>query len=639
MDNPPTALAAGVVAAELTHSVSHQGLPSEVMTFVLHWSRDGGSPTPALVDRLASGLTRLRDDPVGTWSRGPLTVLAFEHSHGLTISESPAGFIAILVGRLDDFANIVAQLGDSDAIGAKPTDAEVLSAAYERWGDRCFEHLLGDFAAVIWEPNRRSLLCARDVVGIAPLHYWSSAREVVVASHVGGVVSHPRVRREPNEGYVAEVLADDIHSRHETLYQGVWRLVAGHAARFEENGSPRIWKWGGLDPLEMSHHLREEEYDEHYRTVLTQAITDRLRGQVKAGVEVSGGLDSSSVAVFAAPLAKQLYAEPLRSYSLTFPDMPCDETPYIQSVVAKAGLTATLVPLPPLNPTHLDRDVEATGDLPTSPNGPAWADLYGAAVADGLGALLSGEGGDQWFDIDTRYPADLMRKGAMFQAWKTSNTLSTDRSGIRSAYHWALRPALGELARRSHLRPSRQVLPPWITDSLARRAGLVDRLQNVSPMRTAQKRRAQIVESGWEASAHEGQTQAAARGGIATRYPFYDVRVIEFALGLDEGHRWGDGTTRAIQRRSMLEYLPGAVRTRDAKAEFSALFVDELHLVGGRSRFANLTIGTDRQWVEGHLLLRCYDEFEEDVRRGRVPRHLWTLWLALSVDCWYRALT
>lgn len=607
------------------------------MTFVVHWRRDGTPPAPALVDRLAGGLTRLRDDPVTTWSRGAFTVLAFEDSPGLSMFESPAGFVSVLSGRLDDLPNLVARLG-GDLAGKAPTDAEVLGAAFERWGADCFERLVGDFAAVIWEESRKSLVCARDVVGIAPLYHWGSAQEVVLSGHLGGVVSHPSVTKEPNEGYIAEILSDAIHSRHETLYVDVSRLVAGHAARYYETGFPKIWEWGRIDPLEMSPHLRDEEYDEQYRALLTEAIGDRMRGQVRVGVELSGGLDSSSVAVLAAPLVQKLAADALHSYSLTFPGMACDETPYIETVAASAGLEATLLPRQPLDMTRLSRDVEATHDLPAPPNATAWRALHAMVADHGLGALLSGEGGDQWFEAVSHYPAELLAQGKVFSAWRASKQLSEGGSGLRAVYAGALRPALGDLARRSGLKTARpKPTPPWITDALAARTSLSDRLSDASGARSVQAQRMGLVTQGWEAFAHEMQALEGERTGVLTRYPFYDVRLIAFALGLDERHRWGAGYPRTIQRRSMRGYLPEVVRDRTVKADFSAVFVEEMDQIGSRDWFDDLYVATGRDWVRSEQLRGRYDDLVRTVRSGGKPHNMWPLWLVLSVDCCFRS--
>ncbi len=610
------------------------------MTFVLHWRRDGAPVAPALVDRLANGLTRLREEPVTSWSRGPLTVLAFEHSPSLSITESPACFVALLAGRLDDFSNLVSRLGGSSRFGDAPTDADVLAAAYERWGEQCFERLIGDFAAAIWEPREQSLLFARDVVGIAPLYYWSDPHEVVLAGHLGGVMAHPLVSTEPNEGYIAEILADDVHSRHETLYQDAWRLVAGHAARVDGSGSPRIRQWGRIEPREMSGRLPDEAYDELYRELLTQAITDRMRGPAKVGVELSGGLDSSSVAVLAAPFAQQMYGEPLQSYSLVFPGLPCDETAYIGALARPPSITPTLLVNQRPDADRLLRESRSTFELPGMPNGTPFQRLLSAAHAAGTSALLTGQGGDQWFYNLPNYPKYLAMRGHLFGAWGAMSQLSGSKSAAQPFVRHVMRPIAGLLARKvaPGLRPRHP--PDWLTPGLVWRTNLSERLhygdrQATSPL---QERR-RFCESGWEAFVYETAALRQQQVGGELRHPYYDSRLIRFALALNESHRWADRQSRAIQRRAMCGRLPDVIRTRTSKAEFSHLFLEQFDAAGGRRAFDYLGIARGRDWLVGSEMARMYGELEQDVECGRSPEHLWPLWLGLAVDSWHSAVT
>ncbi len=608
------------------------------MTFVLHWRRDGSRVEAALADRLASGLTKLRDDPVKRWSRGPLTVLSFEDSPGLSIVESPSGFVALLAGRLDDFANLVARLGGSAALGADPTDAELLAAAYERWGDNCFEQLLGDFAAVVWESSRGTLLCARDVVGVAPLYYWSTGDEVVLSGHLGGVVGHPLVRREPNEGYIAEILANDIHSRHETIYEDVWRLVAGHAARFDRRPQPQLWKWGHIEPIEMSSHLCDEEYDEWYRSVLTQAIRDRMRGVAKVGVTLSGGLDSSSVAVLAAPLAAKSYGEPLRSYSLTFPGMACDETPYILEVARSSLIDPVLVASQPTDHPTLRRESLDTLALPDAPNGRAFRPLLALAQEDGSSALLTGGGGDQWFDYEPNFPTFLASRGRALSAWKAASRLSPHATQVSAFAHRAVRPLAGAIVRKAFpgIRPPRP--PHWLTSGLVERSHLLERVHEADARwMTPGQSRAKFCESGWEAHVYEANALAALRAGAQFRHPFYDSRLIQFALALDERHRWADGQFRTIQRRALRGLLPEMVRRRTSKAEFSHLDNDHFESASARQTFSSPSV-TERDWLVVPEIRRMYEKWHDDLIWHRPPEHAWPLWHVLAVDNWYGAV-
>jgi asparagine synthase (glutamine-hydrolysing) len=605
-------------------------------TFALHWRRDTERPDPEAGDRLALGLTRLRDDPVACWSRGPLTVWHFADDPGFSLAEHPAGFVAILIGRLDGFAALTARLGGTGVLGHGPSDGAVLAAAYEKWGPDCLAELLGDFVAIIWDPRGRTLLCARDRVGIAPLYCWRDEHEVVLGGHLGGVMAHVAIPRVPNEGYIAEVLSDDIHSREETLFRDVRRVVAGHALAFRTSGEVG-WEWAPPYALEITRYRDSAEADEQYRDVLTEAITDRMRGPVKIGAELSGGLDSSSLAVLAAPHAANRYGEALRSYSLVFPDVAaCDERLYIEEVVRASGLNATLLDCAPLTAAWMADETRATSELPLSPNAVVWNDLHLAARRDGVGAVLSGQGGDQWFGVSHQYPAELALRGDVRGALSAARRLSPRRRALSALGRGLVRPMLAVSARTlmPGLRPPR--LASWISSSLAREATLRDRIRPAgAALKTAQEGRLAYTRSGWEAHVFDVMGLSDALTGVTSLHPFYDSRVIQFALSLDESHRWADGQFRAIQRRAMAGRLPEAVRMRTTKADFGHLFVEAFRLAGGRDRFAHQSIARDRDWVRTEDLVHRYARLEEEVRAGRSAPDIWPLWMVLAVEVWY----
>jgi len=608
-------------------------------TFALHWRRDTDRPDPEAGNRLALGLTRLRDDPVARWSRGPLTVWHFADDPRFALAEHPAGFVAILIGRLDGFAALTARLGGTGVLGHGPSDGAVLAAAYEKWGRDCFAQLLGDFVAIIWDPRECTLLCARDRVGIAPLYCWRDERGVVLAGHLGGVMAHPAVPNVPNEGYIAEVLCDDIHSREETLYRDVWRVVAGHALALHSSGE-ESWEWAPPYSLEITQYGDAAEADEHYRYVLTEAITDRMRGPVKIGAEVSGGLDSSSVAALAAPHAANRYGEALRSYSLAFPGIAdADERRYIEEVVLASGLSATLLDCAPLAGAWMADQARATLDLPLFPNAVSWVKLHLAARRDGVGAVLSGLGGDQWFDVSNRYPAELAVRGHFRGALSAARRLSPGDGALSVLGRRVVRPILGGAARS--LRPGFRPPPvaPWISTSLARDAALSDRIRpSRAPRQTAQDERLACTRSGWEAHTMDVWSVRDALTGVTSLHPFYDSRVVQFALSLPESHRWADGQFRTIQRRAMVGRLPEAVRLRTSKADFGHLFVEAFQLAGGRDRFANLSIARDCDWVRVEDLVDRYARLDAEVRSGRFAPDIWPLWMVLAVDAWYLSI-
>ena len=74
--------------------------------------------------------------------------------------------------RIDNRDELAQVLSLPDRPLEKIADSEFILAAYEQWGSDCPEHLLGDFAFVIWDGQKLPLFCARDHFGVTPFFYY-----------------------------------------------------------------------------------------------------------------------------------------------------------------------------------------------------------------------------------------------------------------------------------------------------------------------------------------------------------------------------------------------------------------------------------------------------------------------------------
>ena len=107
------------------------------------------------------------------------------------------GRVVVADARLDNRDELLSTLRRSRLLDdSDQTDAAVVLAAHRRWGARCAEHLVGDFAFVVWEAASRTLLAAHDPMGMRSLAYHvAPGRRLVVASDVAQVLAAPGVPR------------------------------------------------------------------------------------------------------------------------------------------------------------------------------------------------------------------------------------------------------------------------------------------------------------------------------------------------------------------------------------------------------------------------------------------------------------
>ena len=139
------------------------------------WNFAGESLAPDDIEKVNGVLLPYGPDGNAYFSRGGVSIVyrAF-HTTAEARREaqphvSPSGVVVTWDGRLDNRVSLIRDL--RDALDDTPTDVDVVTAAYERWGTESFARLIGDWALAIWDPNTPSLILAKDFMGTRPLYY------------------------------------------------------------------------------------------------------------------------------------------------------------------------------------------------------------------------------------------------------------------------------------------------------------------------------------------------------------------------------------------------------------------------------------------------------------------------------------
>ncbi len=218
-------------------------------------------------------------------------------------------------------------------------DAALALQAFLRWGDACFEHLLGPLAAAIVDTVEQRVVLARDALGSRSVYYHLDEHLLVAASEPFAVLAHPSVSDVLDERTLIRWYAVMAPRMGATFFADVSELPYAQAMAVDRT-LVRQWQHWQVDPEQRLHYRRDDEYAEHFRDLLTESVRCRLRATTPVGVSLSGGYDSSSVAALAAKeLATQPGAVRLKSFTWLFDELPeCDERKYAQAVVDHCGL-------------------------------------------------------------------------------------------------------------------------------------------------------------------------------------------------------------------------------------------------------------------------------------------------------------
>ncbi|MFN8490876.1 MAG: asparagine synthase-related protein [Caldilineaceae bacterium] len=347
---------------------------------------------------------------------------------------------AVLVSdaRLDNRAELIDEFRLMQNEAAVLPDSALILHAYERWGEAAPKHLVGDYAFALWDGRQQHLLLVRSPLSNRPLYYYQDQKRFAFATMPGGLFALPWVPR----ALALENLLDPDPAR--TLYVGLKKLAPGHWLKVSQQGVQEQTFWQ-LDLERRLHYPRDEDYVEAFDELFTHAVQSRLRSLYPIGISMSGGLDSSAVAVTAARLLAEqgqtltAYTEvPRAGFDGPLPPSKyADETPFVQAIAAMTpNLRLQLVRTTGQSLfADLDQFFAAMYGPFQNVSNRLWMEAIQAqAQAQGVRILLSGASGNltvSWSGISP-LPA-LLRQRAWGQAWRvaqqqTGNPLKTGRS-------------------------------------------------------------------------------------------------------------------------------------------------------------------------------------------------------------------
>lgn len=304
---------------------------------------DGTSVDRGLLQIMTLFMTFRGPDAQDVWVDGPV---GFGHTLLCTTFESERehqpcsldGRVWITAdARIDGRAELKSKLLASQCGNvAEATDIELILHAYHVWDTNCVQHLIGDFAFAIWDGHKKRLFCARDHFGIKPFFYAQLDRHLIFSNTFNCVRKHPGVSDKLNDLAVADfLLFGDNKEPTSTVFVDIQRLLPAHVLTWSAGAGLKVKRYWSL-PTDLGvRHRTAGDYVERFKELLDTAVADRLRTN-RVGLEMSGGLDSSSIASVALRiLSQQQRAFQLQAQTVVYDYLIPDQERYYSSVVAK----------------------------------------------------------------------------------------------------------------------------------------------------------------------------------------------------------------------------------------------------------------------------------------------------------------
>lgn len=534
------------------------------------FNTDGAPVHPDTLQTMRAAMATWGPDGGGLWHDGPCglgQLLLYNTPEALyerLPRKLPQRRLAITAeARIDNRHELCHRFAIPPSERAQTPDSALILCAYEKWGEECTDHLLGDWSFAIWNPATRRLFLARDHQGNTALYYTHDAHRFAFASSRKALLALG-VPRRLNELYLAQVLISwPAYHGPTTIDLDIACLPPAHAMSVtpERLDVQRYWY---LEHTPELHLPSLDDYVAGFREVYAEAVHCRLRSYRPVGVTLSGGLDSGSVAALAARELRQqgqtlpaFTSVPIGDVSNTVgPSRFGDETLYAQATARHAGNivlhTLTSEHISPVAGTRRALDIL---DTPShAPSNAFWIqNILETAQQQGLGTLLTGQGGNA--TISWTGAPELHSLWALLrqQDWKALVKRATP-------------PPLLRAYRRRAGQPSWQGTA--ISPDFARRLGLARRRAEAATTditlpnswRRPQDKRCAIIKPGRSLLGGLWAANGAAYG-LEVRDPTIDKRVLAYTLAVPDSIFIGpNGLDRWLIREAMAGLLPNEVR-------------------------------------------------------------------------------
>ena len=536
------------------------------------WNFSGEPIDCESLDRIRRTLSAHGPDGFGAY-RSTGFVLEYGAFHSTAESRSevqplitPSGVVVAWDGRLDNRA----ELADRLAREIRETDADLVLAAWDEWGDRCLGQLVGDWAISVWNPLSQTLILARDPIGARPLYYrldvegvcWSSVLEPLVADGKG-----LRLCEEYIAGWLCFCPPEDL-----TPFLGIHAVPASFLLRFSQAGCARQRFWD-FDPGLKIRYRRDSEYEEHFRSVFSSAVRRRLRSDRPVLAELSGGMDSSAIVCIADRIIAQGEAKTPRLDTVSYFDDSepnWNERPYFQKVEEMRGRTGQHIDAS--SPADFASDETATAPIHLVPgsylrSAPLVRELELLMRRKGNRVLLSGIGGDEVAGgVPTPTPeledllwlGDWRRLARQLKLWSLARRQPWPHLLFKTCQRF-LPPQIGLFAH--------QRAPLWLNPGFVRRmrSPILRRSQRIrffAPLPSFQENMAAL-----DLLRSQLTYISLTRAPLCERrYPFLDRDLLAFLYAVPREQLVRPTQRRSLLRRALAGIVPEEILHRKRKA-------------------------------------------------------------------------
>lgn len=610
----------------------------------------------ASTSELERGMTLLRHrgpDGAGTWVSGNgqvglghvrLSIIDLE-AGAQPMKSDDGRFTIIYNGEIYNYIELREELGLQTF--RTHSDTEVILRAFQKWGTDCVNRLRGMFAIAIWDDVEKQLFLARDRFGIKPLYWAKTSAGLYFASELKAILPFLD-RREINKAALSDYFTFQFCLGEKNLVDGVWQLPPAYLAQFRPGETPRPKRYWEVH-YEIDYDHTEKWFTERLVDLLEDSVRVHLRADVEVGSYVSGGVDSSLLAVLARDVRPGVR---FQIFNGRFTEgLNFDESRYAQALADERDMQLHVADIGEQDFVdhiakviwHLDQPTAGPGSFPQY--------MVSKRVGERIKVVLGGQGGDEIFGGYARYLVAYFEqciKGAIEGTLHSGNYLVTYESIIPNLETLRqYKPMLREFWAKGLFgeRDERY----WRLVNRANTFGgiltadVLDQTNTFEEFKEIYWGSNVGSESYFDSMTHfdfktllpallQVEDRMSMAHGVEARVPFLDHPLVEFAATIPADIKFKNGELKRLLRSVFSPKLPTAIRDRKDKMGFPVPLNLWLKRGGLARDFIGDLLGASqaqtRPYLREKIPLDAVLDSQSDYGRN--------LWALISLELWHR---
>lgn len=560
---------------------------------------------------------------------------------------SDSGLVVTFNGEIYNYLELRASLKDEWTFKTN-SDTETILALYEKYGFKCVESLQGMFSFGLWNEKDKTLFCARDRFGIKPFYYMIKNDQFFFASEIKGLLPFIDEFNINEEAY-SEYITFQYTISDKTLVNGIYQLLPGHALAII-NGQVKIWKYWDVQ-YSIDYVNSVDYFEEKLGYLLQNSVVMHQRSDVPVACYVSGGIDSSLMAILAHQSSNGLHS----LYHGRFTDYSgYDESKYAQCVADMLRLPLNIIDIKSSDFFNIIQNVIYYLDSPVAGPGAFPQYMVSKLASEQVKVILGGQGGDEIFGGYARYILgyfDQCLRAAIDGTYGNDNFPVSPES---------IFPNLGIL------REYKGLINTFWSDGIfqsldARYFRLIDRSYDFSDeidWRSFNKNTKESVYEKFKTIFNDVgndkkigyfdkmtrfdfkyllpallqvEDRMSMAHGLETRVPFLDQKLVEFVSTIPASIKFEGGKMKHLIKTTYGNKLPGMILNRRDKMGFPVPLKEwfSKDLKSMLFEILGTKVAHNRPFINSNS-----DFFKTLETNGQFSRKLWAL---LSLELWYQS--